>query len=168
MAAYVGRRLIQAIFVIWGAVTITFLIVRLVPGDPAALLVGPSATQEQLRVARESLGVDDPLIVQYGRYLSEAVMLDFGESYRLGGSAMGHVVDRIPATVILAVAAMVIMLALSFPLGIAAARRPQGIVDKLISSISLVGQSLPQFWVGIMLIIVFAGFLEILPTSGAG
>jgi peptide/nickel transport system permease protein len=168
MAAYVGRRLIQTIFVIWGAVTITFLIVRLVPGDPAALLVGPSATQEQLRVARENLGVDDPLIVQYGRYLSEAVTLDFGESYRLGGSAMGHVVDSIPATLILAVSAMMIMLAVSFPLGITAARRPQGIGDKLISSTSLIGQSLPQFWVGIMLIIIFAGFLEILPSSGAG
>jgi peptide/nickel transport system permease protein len=168
MIAYVGRRLIQTLFVIWGAVTITFLIVRLVPGDPAALLVGPSATKTQLQAVRAQLGLDDPFFVQYVRYLADVVRLDFGESYRLGGSAMGHVVARLPATVILAVAAMMITLAVSFPLGITAARRPQGLIDRLISTASLVGQSLPPFWVGIMLILIFAGFLQVLPASGAG
>jgi peptide/nickel transport system permease protein len=168
MVGYVGRRLAQTLFVIWGAVTITFLIVRLVPGDPAALLVGPSATKAQLQAVRAQLGLDDPLFVQYVRYLADVVRLDFGESYRLGGDAMGHVVDRLPATVILAVAAMMITLVVSFPLGITAARRPQGLIDRLISTASLVGQSLPPFWVGIMLILIFAGFLQVLPASGAG
>ncbi len=168
MVGYVGRRLAQTLFVIWGAVTITFLIVRLVPGDPAALLVGPSATKAQLQAVRAQLGLDDPFFVQYVRYLADVVRLDFGESYRLGGSAMGHVVARLPATVILAVAAMIITLAVSFPLGITAARRPQGLIDRLISTASLVGQSLPPFWVGIMLILIFAGFLQVLPASGAG
>jgi peptide/nickel transport system permease protein len=168
MVAYIGRRLIQTLFVIWGAVTITFLIVRLVPGDPAALLVGPSATKAQLQAVRAQLGLDDSFFVQYVRYLADVVRLDFGESYRLGGSAMGHVLARLPATVILAVAAMMITLAVSFPLGITAARRPQGLIDRLISTASLVGQSLPPFWVGIMLILIFAGFLQVLPASGAG
>lgn len=168
MAAYVGRRLFQSIFVIWGALTLTFVIVRLVPGDPAALLVGPSATEAQVRAARASLGIDDPFLVQYGRYLFDAVRFDFGDSFMLGGDAMGHVASRLPATLILAAAAMALTLAASFPLGIAAARRSGGWIDKAISGASLVGQSMPQFWFGIMLVLLFASFLRVLPSSGAG
>lgn len=168
MAAYVGRRLVQSLFVIWGAITIIFVIVRIVPGDPAALMLGATVSQEQINALREDLGLNDSIIVQYGQYLADAIRLDFGESIRLGGEAMGYVVTRLPATLLLAVAGMAMTLAISLPLGIVAARRPQGFYDKLISASSLGGQALPQFWVGIMLILVFARYLQILPSAGAG
>jgi peptide/nickel transport system permease protein len=139
-----------------------------VPGDPATLMLGTTATEEQIRALREELGLNEPLVVQYGRYLADVVRLDFGESFMLGGSALGHVLDRLPATLLLAAAALVVALAISFPLGIAAAKNPQGFIDKLISASSLTGQALPEFWVGIMLILLFARYLEILPSAGSG
>lgn len=168
MPAFLGRRLAQSLVVVLGAVTIIFVLVRVVPGDPAALMLGITATPEQIAALHESLGLDDPILVQYGRYLLNVLTLDFGESFRLAGPAMEHVLSRLPATLILATWAMVVTLAVSFPLGIAAARRPRGVLDRLISTNSLVGQALPQFWVGIMLILVFAQFLRLLPSGGPG
>lgn len=168
MGSYVVRRLLQSVFVVWGAVTVTFLVVRLVPGDPASLLLGPFSTQADRAALRSQLGLDDPLPSQYVAYLVDALRLDFGDSFRFGGDAMSHVLTAFPATVVLAVGAMLLTLFLSFPMGIVAARRPRGLVDQTVSAVSLVGQSLPQFWVGIMLVLLFAAGLGLLPSSGAG
>ncbi|MGH3342796.1 MAG: ABC transporter permease [Carbonactinosporaceae bacterium] len=168
MASYVSRRLVQSAFVVWGAVTVTFLVVRLVPGDPAALLLGPFSTQADRAELRAQLGLDRPFPMQYADYLGDVLHLDFGRSFRFGGDAMALVLAAFPATLVLAAGAMVLTLLLSFPMGIVAARRPSGLVDQTISAVSLVGQSLPQFWVGIMLVLVFAAGLGILPSSGAG
>lgn len=168
MAAFLGRRLAQSLIVILGAVTIIFVMVRVVPGDPAALMLGITATPEQIAAFHQKLGLDDPILVQYGHYLLNVLSLDFGESFRLGGTAMGHVVNRLPATLLLAAAAMLVTLAVSFPLGITAAKKPRGLADKFISGNSLVGQALPQFWVGIMLILIFAQYLQVLPSGGPG
>jgi peptide/nickel transport system permease protein len=130
--------------------------------------LGITATPEQIAALHEDLGLDDPILVQYGQYLLNVVTLDFGDSFRLAGPAMEHVLSRLPATLILAMWAMVVTLAVSFPLGIAAARKPRGLVDRLVSTSSLVGQALPQFWVGIMLILVFAQFMRLLPSGGPG
>jgi peptide/nickel transport system permease protein len=164
---YFARRLFYSLFVIWGAVTIIFVIVRLLPGDPALVLLGPAASPEQLAAARARLGLDDPLLVQYWRFVVGAAQLDFGQSIRLGGSATGHVLQRLPATVRLGLTSMAMSLAMAFPLGIAAARRPQSWRDKLISGFSLLGQSLPTFWVGIMLILLLARTFQVLPSSGS-
>ncbi|MGH3311715.1 MAG: ABC transporter permease [Streptomyces sp.] len=168
MAGYVARRLMQSIFVVWGAVTVTFLVVRLVPGDPAALLLGPFSTDTERAALRAQLGLDRPFLLQYASYLIDVLKLDFGRSFRLDAEAMPHVLATFPATCTLAVGAMFVTLLLSFPMGIVAARRPHGLVDQMISTASLVGQSLPQFWVGIMLILIFAAGLGLFPSSGAG
>lgn len=168
MASYVLRRLAQSAFVVWGAVTVTFLVVRLVPGDPVALMLGPFSTQDDRAQLRSQLDLDQPVLLQYAAYLADALRLDFGESFRLGGDAMRHVLAAFPATIVLAAAAMVVTLLMSFPMGIVAARKPRGLIDQVVSALSLVGQSLPQFWVGIVLVMVFAAGLDLLPSSGAG
>jgi len=168
MTGYLIRRILYSLFVIWGAVTVIFFVIRIVPGDPAAVMLGTSATPEQINELRESLGLNESLIRQYIDYLINVVQLDFGESFKLGGSALDHVLYRLPFTITLAVSAILIALIISFPLGILAARKSNKFTDWLISSGSLVGQSLPTFWVGIMLILIFARFLNILPSAGSG
>jgi peptide/nickel transport system permease protein len=168
MASYLIRRCIYSLFVIWGAITIIFVVVRIIPGDPAAVMLGSNATQEQIQSLNESLGLNNSLAVQYWEFILNALRFDFGESFRLGGSAISHVLERLPFTITLAVTAILFAIVISFPLGIQAARKPNGIVDKIISFFSLLGQSLPTFWVGIILILIFSRFLGILPSAGAG
>lgn len=168
MTGYLMRRILYSMFVVWGAVTVIFFIIRIVPGDPAAVMLGTSATPEQIDELREALGLNESLFIQYGNYLLDVVQLDFGESFKLGGEALNHVLYRLPFTITLAVSAILIALLISFPLGILAARKANKFTDWLISTGSLVGQSLPTFWVGIMLILIFARFLNILPSAGSG
>ncbi|WP_203432772.1 ABC transporter permease [Jiangella asiatica] len=165
---YVIRRLGHAVVVIFGAVSLMFVILRLVPGDPAIVYAGPSATPEQIDVVRGELGLDQPLYVQYVSFLGDLVRGDLGESLRLGGSAVSAVADRLPATGLLALSAMGLAVLLSFPLGIAAARRARTAVDYSISTFSLLGQSLPNFWLGLVAILVFSRALGLTPSSGWG
>ncbi|GAA4431439.1 ABC transporter permease [Georgenia halophila] len=166
MGPLVLRRVGQAVLVLWGALTIVFIVVRLVPGDPAALLLGPSATAEQVSALNTELGYDEPLIVQYLTYLVDAVRLDFGVSNRLHVPAMEAALARLPATTTLAISAMVVTIAVGFPLGVVAARRPKSLVGRVVATVSLAFQGMPQFWVGIMLVIVFSATLRLLPSSG--
>lgn len=167
MTAFLIRRLVAAMFVLWGVVTVIFIVVRVVPGDPALVQLGPTATPDQLEQFRVRLGLDQPLLVQYWDFLTSAAALDFGSSYRLGGEAMGHVAARLPNSLSLAAAAMLIALAVSFPLGTAAGMRPGGKFDRAVTGSSLVVQGLPTFWVGIMLILLFARKWQIFPSGGA-
>lgn len=168
LAGYLIRRILYSLFVIWGAVTIIFFVIRVIPGDPVAVMLGTTATEQQIMGLQEELGLNEPLLVQYGNYLVDVIKLDFGDSFKLGGSALEHVFYRLPFTITLAVAAIIIAAIISLPLGILAARKSNGIIDWLISTTSLLGQSLPTFWVGIMLIIIFARFLGLLPSAGSG
>ncbi|KHF42504.1 ABC transporter permease [Saccharomonospora viridis] len=168
MITYIARRLGQSVFLIFGAITIVFLVLRVIPGDPAALMLGSQATEEELAAARQQLGLDDPLWQQYVRHLGEVVTLDFGESWRLGGDALGNVLDRLPATVTLAGYALLFTLLLGFPLGVYAARHEGKLVDRLVSYLSLAGQALPSFWVGLMLVLIFARILGVLPGTSNG
>lgn len=167
MAAYTLRRVGYAVFVVWGAITIIFIVMRFVPGDPASAILGPSATQAQIGAMRTRLGLDDPLPVQYGRFIVRAAQLDFGNSYRLGGPAIDHVLSRLPATLMLAVSSTLFAVLIGFPLGVLAARRQGSLLDRIVGRASLVGQALPTFWTGIMLILVFARVLRLLPSAGA-
>lgn len=167
MTLYILRRLIYTVFIVWGAVTIIFVVMRFVPGDPAVALLGATATPQQIAAAHVRLGLDDPLLVQYGRYLVRAVQFDFGESFRLGGPAMRHVVDRLPMTIYLALAATAFAVAIGFPLGIAAARNQGSLFDAIVTRVSLVGQALPTFWTGIMLILILSRTFNVLPSGGA-
>jgi peptide/nickel transport system permease protein len=167
MSRYLLTRVGLSLFVLWGALTIVFLAVRIVPGDPAAMMVGPGGTEADIAALRDRLGLDESIPVQYGRYLSDVARMDFGNSLWLNRPVGSEVASRVAATARLAAAAAVIGLAVSFPLGIIAALKRGSPLDGLISVLSLLGQSVPSFWLGIMLILVFARQLQILPSSGS-
>ena len=166
MLGYVIRRLILAVFVLWGVATVVFIVVRLVPADPALLIAGDSATPQQLADLRAQLGLDQPLIVQYGQFLANAVVGNFGESYQQHRPALELIAQAMPNTALLAVCACVLALVVSFPLGLIAALRVNRFSDRLITTGSLVTQALPGFWVGVVLILVFSRTLQWLPSSG--
>ncbi|MGW7680294.1 nickel ABC transporter permease [Kribbella sp. NPDC054772] len=168
MAAYVVRRLFFSVFVLWGAVTIIFVVLRLVPGDPAYIMLGPDADQAQVAALRAQLGLDHSLIQQYATYLANVVHLDFGQSFRLNADSMTLVLQRVPATIQLATTALLLSLLIGLPLGVIAALRAHSWVDRTISVFSLMGQSTPSFWLGIVLILVFARGLKVLPSAGSG
>jgi ABC-type dipeptide/oligopeptide/nickel transport system permease component len=168
MAAYVVRRLVFSLFVLWGAVTIIFVVLRLVPGDPAYIMLGPDADQAQVDALRAQLGLDHSLIQQYATYLVNVVHLDFGQSFRLDADSMSLVLQRLPATMQLATTALLLSLLIGLPLGVIAALRAHSWVDRSISVFSLMGQSTPSFWLGIVLILVFARGLKVLPSAGSG
>jgi ABC-type dipeptide/oligopeptide/nickel transport system permease component len=167
MTTYILKRIAYAIFVLWGALTIIFITIRIVPGDPASMMLGAGATEQDVQALRARLGLDDPLYQQYIDFVDHAVRFDFGNSLWLDQSVLTAVGERLAATGRLALAAMVIALALSFPLGIIAALKQRTPIDTAISIISLVGQSVPSFWLGIMLILVFARHFRILPSAGS-
>ena len=168
MTTFVVKRLGQAVLLAFGAITIVFFVVRVVPGDPATLILGPDASPEQLDQVRQDLGLDDPLLQQYISHLGSVLTGDVGDSWRLGGSALGNTLDRFPATLTLAALALLVTVVAGFPLGVAAARRAGGALDGLISTTSLVGQGVPSFWLGIVLILVFARELNWLPSTAGG
>ncbi|MFG1815130.1 nickel ABC transporter permease [Kribbella sp. NPDC049174] len=168
MGAYVVRRLFFSLFVLWGAVTIIFVVLRLVPGDPAYIMLGPDADQAQVDALRAQLGLDHSLIQQYATYLANVVHLDFGQSFRLNADSMSLVLQRVPATIQLASTALLLSLLIGLPLGVIAALRANSWVDRSISVFSLMGQSTPSFWLGIVLILVFARGLQVLPSAGSG
>lgn len=166
MLGYTLRRLLLAVFVLWGVATVVFVIVRLVPADPAVLIAGDSATAEQLAALRAQMGLDQPLGVQYGQFLLQAVTGEFGNSYRQGVPAMTLIGQVLPNTALLALLACLLAVVISLPLGLIAALRPGKLVDSLISVGSIVVQALPGFWVGVVLILVFSRTLQWLPSSG--
>lgn len=167
MASYLIRRLAYAVFVLWGAMTIVFVTVRIVPGDPASMMLGAGATAEDVQALRDRLGLGDSLPVQYARFMADVARFDFGDSLWLNRPVLTSIAERITTTGRLALAAMAIALLLSFPLGIIAALRQRSPVDGLISIVSLLGQSVPSFWLGIMLILLFSRNLRIFPSSGS-
>lgn len=168
MTSYIRTRILLAFFVLWGALTIVFVAVRVIPGDPALLMVGPQGSREDVDAIRRRLGLDQPMAVQYGRYLAGALRLDFGQSLWLSKSAVQAVLERLPATALLAGTATLLGVGLGLSLGILAALRTNSTLDVLVSTVSLLGQSVPNFWLGIMLILVFARQLQWLPSSGMG
>ncbi|MCO5220060.1 MAG: ABC transporter permease [Thermomicrobiales bacterium] len=167
MAHYILQRLLYAVFVLWGALTVIFLVVRILPGDPASMMLGAGATQTEIDALRQNLGLDASLPEQYVSFMSEAARLDFGESLWLRRPVLDSIGERIAATGRLAIAAVILAVAISFPLGIVAALRQRGPIDYAVSVLSLIGQSVPGFWLGIMLILIFARQLRWLPSAGS-
>jgi ABC-type dipeptide/oligopeptide/nickel transport system permease component len=163
---YTVRRLLLAVFVLWGVVTVVFLIVRLIPADPAVLVGGMDATPEQVEAIRHQMGLDKPLIVQYFGYLVGAFAGDFGTSYTQGVPAMSLVARALPNTAILAVLACSLALIVSFPLGLLAALKVNRPADRAVTTMSLLTQSLPGFWVGVVLMLIFSRLLQWLPSAG--
>ena len=167
MKSYLLRRGWQSLLVLFGVSVVVFLILHLT-GDPALLLLPPDASAEDVVKFRTAMGFDDPVVVQYLRFLRGAVRGDFGESLRHGEPAMPLVVERLPATFELAGAGLFIALALAIPAGIVSAVRRNTAVDYVSTVVALLGQAMPTFWLGIMLILVFSVHLNWLPSSGRG
>ncbi len=168
MTGYIVRRLFQSIFVLLGVSIIVFLLVQL-SGDPVLqMLAGTAATEEDLQALRTELGYNDPMITQYGRYLVTALQGDLGDSIRYKRPALELVLDRLPATALLAVAALLFALVVAIPVGILSAVRRNTWIDHFGMVLALLGQSIPLFWLGIMLVLVFAVELQWLPPSGSG
>jgi peptide/nickel transport system permease protein len=165
--SYLLRRGWQSILVLLGVSAVVFLILHLT-GDPALLLLPPDASAEDVAKFRESMGFNDPVAVQYVRFLKGAVRGNFGESLRHGEPAMGLVLERLPATFELAGAGLLIALCLAIPAGIVSAVRRNTLIDYLSTVVALLGQAMPTFWLGIMLILIFSVRLNWLPSSGRG
>lgn len=167
MLSYVIRRCFYAVFVLFGVATVVFFITRLT-GDPVAIMLPPDATVEQMDALRTQLGMDKPLIVQYGVYIFHLLQFDFGESLRYGESTLTLIMERIPATMQLAFAALIFSLIIAIPAGIISALKRKTWVEGGIMSVVLIGQSMPVFWVGILLILLFSVTWRLLPTGGIG
>jgi ABC-type dipeptide/oligopeptide/nickel transport system permease component len=164
---FVTRRLLHTALVTLGVVTLAFVALRL-SGDPAATMLPGDASVDELRHLRRTLGLDQPLHVQYLAFLGGAVRGDFGESFRHQQPAFGLVLERLPATLELAFAALLLAVVVALPLGIVAALYRGRAADMLAMGFAVVGQATPYFWMGIMLILVVSVELGWLPTSGRG
>jgi len=166
MASYVLAKSAFALVVILGAATCSFLLVHAIPGDPADALAGPQATQEDVRHLRASLGLDRPLLVQYGFYMRNLVRGDLGHSYRTNRSVREEIASRWPATFSLSLASLLVAMVVGVPLGVAAAVRRRSWLDTGSMVGSLVGVSMPSFWLALLLIILFSVKLKALPFVG--
>ena len=168
MTGVVLRRLAIGVFVLWGAGTMMFVLLRLAPGDPATLLLGPDASPADVAALSARLGLDQSMVVQYLTFLKDAAHFDFGDSYRFGQPAMDVVLGRLQATIELTLTATVIAVVIGLALGMLAGRRPDGPVDRVVSGLTILLQGMPTFWVGIMLVLLFTAMLGLLPSSGTG
>jgi peptide/nickel transport system permease protein len=166
LLALIGRRLLTTIPLLFLVSLVVFALVHALPGDPAILFLGEEATAENLARFRARLGFDRPLVVQYGDWLGRAVRGDLGRSLRTNQPVSEAIRERLPVTLELLLAALAVSLALAIPMGIVSAVKRNSGVDLFSTFFALVGFSLPGFWLGIILIWVFALFLRWLPPSG--
>jgi len=161
-----ARRIIGAVPVIIGISFLIFLLMHIAPGDPVSLLLGDNATPEDIARTRNEWGLDRPLMVQYWEFLSRAVRGDFGRSLKFNEPVMKLVWERLPATLELAFSSLFVAILIAVPLGVYSAIRHNSLLDHAGMSVALVGVSLPNFWLGIMLIYFLGGQLNLLPVAG--
>jgi peptide/nickel transport system permease protein len=166
MMSYVGARLLQAVPVLFLSSVVVFLFIRLVPGDPAVTMAGPNATPDQVAALRHAYQLDRPLAVQYLTWLGHLARGDLGVSYTTRRPVTALVAQRLPATLHLAVGTMVVMLAVGGPLGILSAVRPRWAVSRVVTLLNALALATPTFWLGILLLLLFAVALRWLPPSG--
>ncbi len=168
MLRYLLRRLLLTIPVLLGVATLVFSLIHLVPGDPAQAMLGDGASAQDIVELRKSLGLDRPLLDQYVTFLRQAITGDLGTSFRTGRPVTTMILERIPATAELAIAAMIVAVLIAVPLGVVAAVWRGTAVDYGAMTFALAGVSIPNFWLGPLLAIVFAVELGWLPVSGRG
>jgi peptide/nickel transport system permease protein len=157
----------QSVICLIGVTIIIFSLTRL-SGDPVLLMVPPEATKQDIEAMRKTLGLDKPIYAQYWVFISKAVRGDFGKSLRWNRSNLGLFLERFPNTLLLATAAMLFSIFVGIPVGIISAIKMGGWFDNFGKGFAFLGQAMPVFWLGIMLILVFAVWLKVLPTSGVG
>lgn len=167
MSWFVVNRLWQGVIVVLSVVVVVFVLTRLI-GDPVRVMLPLEATAEQRAVFEAQLGLDRPIIEQFITYVRDVAVLDFGDSLWQRRPALEIIIERAPATLMLTFAAIGLAVALAVPFGVLAALRPEGIIDRIVVVVSLLGLSIPQFWLGLLFIVFFSLILGWLPTSGAG
>lgn len=166
MAGYVLRRAAQALVVMLGVSVVVFALVHLVPGDPIRTSLGTRFDPQTYELLRQRAGFDRPLPVQYAAWLGGALTGDLGVSFRSGQPVTAILLQRVPATASLTLAALTVALLLALPLGVVSAVRSGSAVDRAATVVSQVGVSMPDFWMAILLILLFAGALGVLPSAG--
>jgi peptide/nickel transport system permease protein len=166
MASYFIQRLAGTIPVMLLISLLVFLLIHAAPGDPTLLLLGEETNAADVAKAKERWGLDQPIYVQYWRFVKSAATGDFGKSFKYAEPVVNVIKTRLPATIELAVFAIIIATLLAIPLGVWAGAKPNSWIDNLGTTCGLFGISMPSFWLGIMLILLLAGVLNILPTSG--
>jgi len=166
MASYFAQRLAGTIPVLLLISLLVFLLIHAAPGDPTLMLLGEETNAAEVARAKERWGLDQPLYVQYVKFLKSAAAGDFGKSFKYAEPVINVIKTRLPATIELAVCAIIIATLLAIPLGVWAGSKPNSWVDNLGTTFGLFGISMPSFWLAIMLILLLAGVLNLLPTSG--
>lgn len=167
MLTYVARRALAALPTMIGAATIVFTMVHLLPGDPARVIAGPTASQEDVERLRHQLELDQPLWLQYLTFMGRLATGNLGFSARTGDTVVHELLQRLPYTIELAIISSILATGLGVLLGVLAATRHNTRLDLLVSAVSVFGVSMPVYWLGLMLIVVFAIDLRLLPAAGA-
>lgn len=165
--SYILLRFLQALLTFFGAMLVVFIIVRMLPGDPARLIAGPEALEEDVERIRVQLGLNKPLYEQFVDYMINVLRGDLGTSIKYGTPVINEILARLPYTLALAITAEALAVIIAVPLGVIAALNPRSLVSYMVSVLAILGASFPVFWVGLMLIYIFAVELRILPSSGA-
>lgn len=169
MLKYTAKRLLFLILVLLGVSFIVFTLLYISPGDPAKVILGEAASEEALEALREQMGLNDPFLVRYFTYLKNIILYqDLGTSYNTGLPVLDQILSVFPNTVMLAASAIVIAVVVGVTLGIISAVKQYSILDNLVMIFALMGTSIPIFWLGIMMIVLFSVKLGILPPSGYG
>jgi peptide/nickel transport system permease protein len=166
MLRAIALRLAGVLPVLFLVTLVLFILLRVAPGDAADLLVPDEATEEEVARIRERWGLDRPVLEQYARFLINIVKLDFGRSYRYGTDVSQLILERLPATIELALVALTLAAVVAIPLGIMAALRKGTFVDSMVSVVAITGVSTPTFWLGILLVLFLSAELNLLPSAG--
>lgn len=167
MWKFIAKRLVAMIPVLLGVTLVIYLILNMAPGDPAKVILGEQATPEQIAELREEMGLNDPVLIQYARYIFNLVQGDMGESYNSGLKCNVEIFARFPNTLRLTICAISLAVILALPIGIIAAVKQNSIFDGVSMFIALIGLSMPVFWLGLLLILFFSLRLGWFPSSGA-
>lgn len=168
MGKYISKRIIQVIPTLFFVILTAFLLMKLIPGDPAMVLLGPQARAEDIARFRQELGLDKPLLVQFLIYLKRVLTGDLGVSLIYRQSVLSLILERLPVTITLSLCALTIAVSIGIPAGVLAAIKHNSLVDLLVTILALMGLSIPIFWFGMILIIIFSLKLGWLPAVGLG
>lgn len=166
LGQYIAKRLLSSLQVLFVVSVLVFILIRLVPGDPVVAMLGTEASPKQVNELRESLGLDRPLYIQYLKWLSNVLRGDLGKSFRTDRAVLSSILERLPVTLMLTVFAIFISLLIAIPLGVVAALRQQSRLDYGAMIFSMLGISIPNFWLGLLVLLLFSYYLRWFPTAG--